>query len=305
MSQSAQRRLLYPMLVLLAGLLAAGCSAAGQEPSGSGLNTAVTTGAVQSTAPEGSASPPSGDAAGTARPSATAGSTALPSAAAQADAEGAAGSVPPGPAAGTGTDSVPAGSSAPAAHSPVPGSAGAATAKASAVPGAAGGASTGPAEASAKPAATARPSDGTKLPDATAKPAAASQPPSPQAAASAPPEVQAETATVSITGDSEHGVILAAAAYDINDSESALELLKRIARKHKIPMEYQGAKGFAYVEGIDNLYEFDHGAESGWMYKVNGAFPGKGAGSYEVQPGDTIEWLYTLDLGKDLGAKAP
>jgi hypothetical protein len=100
-------------------------------------------------------------------------------------------------------------------------------------------------------------------------------------------------------------VILAPAAFEIEQGESALELLKRITRKNKIQMEYQGSKGFAYVEGIDNLYEFDHGAESGWMYKVNGEFPGKGAGSYTVQPGDVIEWLYTLDLGKDLGAKAP
>jgi hypothetical protein len=100
-------------------------------------------------------------------------------------------------------------------------------------------------------------------------------------------------------------VILAAAAYEIKEGESALELLKRITRKAKIQMEYQGAKGFAYVEGIDNLYEFDHGAESGWMYKVNGAFPDKGAGSYTVNPGDTIEWLYTLDLGKDLGNRTP
>ena len=28
-----------------------------------------------------------------------------------------------------------------------------------------------------------------------------------------------------------------------------------------------------YVEGIGNLYEFDCGSESGWMYKVNGWFP--------------------------------
>jgi hypothetical protein len=113
------------------------------------------------------------------------------------------------------------------------------------------------------------------------------------------------TVTLSITGDEERGVILAAAAYDIGKNETALELLKRITRKHKIQMEYQGSKAFAYVEGIDNLYESDHGPESGWMYKVNGEFPSKAAGSWIMSPGDTIEWLYTLDLGKDLGAKAP
>lgn len=303
--QPAQRRLFYPIFILLAALIVAGCSADRQESAHSGQTTAANSGAVQSAAPEGRASPPAVDAAASARPSEPAGSTAQPSAGTQADVEAAGGSAPPEPTAGTGTDSVPAGTSAQAAHSPVPGTAGAAAAKASAAPGAGGGASAGPAEASAKPAATARPSAGTKPPGATAKPAAGQQPPSPQAAASAPPEVQTNTATVSIIGDSEHGVILAAAAYEIKDGESAIELLKRLTRKLKIPMEYQGAKGFAYVEGIDNLYEFDHGAESGWMFKVNGEFLNKGAGSYTVQSGDTIEWLYTLDLGKDLGAKAP
>lgn len=100
-------------------------------------------------------------------------------------------------------------------------------------------------------------------------------------------------------------MILAAAEYEIQKNESALALLKRITRAQKIQMEYQGSGTFAYVEGIDNLYESDHGPESGWMYKVNGEFPSKAAGSWTLQPGDTIEWLYTLDLGKDLGAKAP
>ncbi|WP_148449123.1 DUF4430 domain-containing protein, partial [Paenibacillus ihuae] len=155
--------------------------------------------------------------------------------------------------------------------------------------------------------AAASPSAGAKPPaaNATARPAATPQPAATAAAASVQPAAEAATAVISITGDEEHGVILAPAAYEIKEGETALELLKRITRSSKIQMEYQGAKAFAYVEGIDNLYEFDHGAESGWMYKVNGAFPDKGAGSYTVNPGDTIEWLYTLDLGKDLGAKAP
>ncbi|GGF83934.1 hypothetical protein GCM10010912_31420 [Paenibacillus albidus] len=110
---------------------------------------------------------------------------------------------------------------------------------------------------------------------------------------------------MSIVGDEEHGTILAATEVEVEKGDSVLDLLKRITRGNKVQMEFSGAKGFAYVEGIDNLYEFDRGAESGWMYRVNGEFPSKSAGAYTVTPGDTIEWLYTLDLGKDLGAKAP
>ncbi|MEK8211500.1 DUF4430 domain-containing protein [Paenibacillus sp. FSL L8-0463] len=305
MSKQSKRWLFYPLLLLLAVVLLTGCSSGERQSAGSDLNSVADTTATQSSAPDNAASPQTGDAANTAPPSEPAGAAASPSAEASAALEGAAAPAPPDTASGTVTSPVPAGTKAPATHSKAAGSAGAATAKASAAPGAAGGASAGPAESSAKPAATARPSAGTNKPAATARPAAAvTQPPS-ETAAPAKPAAAESTATVSITGDEEYGVILAPAAFEIEKGESALELLKRITRKNKIQMEYQGSKGFAYVEGIDNLYEFDHGAESGWMYKVNGEFPGKGAGSYTVQPGDVIEWLYTLDLGKDLGAKAP
>lgn len=57
----------------------------------------------------------------------------------------------------------------------------------------------------------------------------------------------------------------------------------------------------AYVEGINNLYEFDCGQLSGWMYNVNGWFPNYGCSKYTVQDGDVINWVYTCNLGKDVG----
>jgi hypothetical protein len=56
-----------------------------------------------------------------------------------------------------------------------------------------------------------------------------------------------------------------------------------------------------YLEGISNLYEFDAGELSGWMYKVNGWFPNYGSSRYQLKQGDVIEWLYTCELGKDIG----
>ncbi|NOU83443.1 DUF4430 domain-containing protein [Paenibacillus sp. LMG 31459] len=171
-------------------------------------------------------------------------------------------------------------------------------APAGAAPGHTGAATPAPAATGspAAPASAATGSPAAPAPAATGKPAATAP-----AATAAP----VNTVTLSITGDEEHGVILAPAAYEIEKNETALELLGRITRQHKIQMEYQGSKTFAYVEGIDNLYEYDHGAESGWMYKVNGEFPSKASGSWVMKPGDTVEWLYTLDLGKDIGAAAP
>ena len=37
------------------------------------------------------------------------------------------------------------------------------------------------------------------------------------------------------------------------------------------------------------------------MYKVNGDFPNYGCSSYKVKNGDTIKWLYTCDMGTDIG----
>ena len=55
-----------------------------------------------------------------------------------------------------------------------------------------------------------------------------------------------------------------------------------------------------YVEGINNIYEFSCGEQSGWMYEVNGVYPGKSCGKYDVEDGDIIKWNYTCKLGKDL-----
>ncbi len=54
-----------------------------------------------------------------------------------------------------------------------------------------------------------------------------------------------------------------------------------------------------YVEGIGNLYEFDCGDLSGWMYKVNEWFPNYGCSLYTLEDNDVICWVYTCDLGYD------
>ena len=59
-----------------------------------------------------------------------------------------------------------------------------------------------------------------------------------------------------------------------------------------------------YIEGINHLYEFDCGEQSGWMYKVNEWFPNYGCSSYELSDGDVIVWCYTCKgLGTDVGAE--
>lgn len=98
-------------------------------------------------------------------------------------------------------------------------------------------------------------------------------------------------------------VPLAPTEMDIKDGDTVLDALITITKKHKIQMDYRGGRGAtAYIEGIANVYEFDRGQGSGWMYRVNGIFPDRGAGVVPLQDGDRVEWLYTTNLGGDLNA---
>ena len=97
------------------------------------------------------------------------------------------------------------------------------------------------------------------------------------------------------------GMILDSYEVRYEDGASAFDVIAAAAKENKIHMEYKGGKKLPYIEGAANLYEFDCGALSGWMYKVNGWFPSFGMGQYKVRRGDTVELVYTCDLGKDVG----
>ncbi len=109
------------------------------------------------------------------------------------------------------------------------------------------------------------------------------------------------TSTISITGD-RGARILPATRVEIRKGDTVYDVLLRVTRQQGIQMEARGSGKTLYVEGINNLYEFDGGPESGWMYQVNGVFPNYSAGVYDLRHGDRIEWRYTRDLGRDIGA---
>ena len=102
-----------------------------------------------------------------------------------------------------------------------------------------------------------------------------------------------------------NGVLLAPAAVEFVEGESAFDVLKRVCRENKIHMEFSETPVYqsAYIEGIGNLYEFDCGEGSGWMYRVNGEFPNVGCSRYALADGDTIDWVYTCDFGADVGGR--
>ncbi len=101
----------------------------------------------------------------------------------------------------------------------------------------------------------------------------------------------------------EDGWILKATKVTFYEGESVFNVLQRTCKQQKIHMEFVNTPIYnsAYIEGIHNLYEFDVGELSGWMYRVNGWFPNYGCSRYQLQDGDTVEWVYTCDLGYDVG----
>ena len=87
------------------------------------------------------------------------------------------------------------------------------------------------------------------------------------------------------------------------EGESAFNVLLREMKKNKIHMEYVMTPIYNsnYIEGIGNLYEFDCGELSGWMYAVNDSSPSLGTTNYILKDGDVVKLLYTCDLGRDIG----
>jgi len=100
-----------------------------------------------------------------------------------------------------------------------------------------------------------------------------------------------------------NGIILPATTVEFKEGETVFDALKLVVRENKIQMQYEGSKGTPYIKGINNLYEFDGGPLSGWMYSVNEVNASYGCNEAKLKNGDVIEWNYTCDMGRDIGNK--
>ena len=103
----------------------------------------------------------------------------------------------------------------------------------------------------------------------------------------------------------ENGILLKVTEAEFGAGESIFDVFRKVLREEKLHFEYVDASAYdsVYIEGIGNLYEFDCGPQSGWMYSVNGTYPGLGCSAYTLSDGDLIVFSYTCDLGADLGAE--
>jgi len=105
--------------------------------------------------------------------------------------------------------------------------------------------------------------------------------------------------TVSLYIRGYKGVVLPRTAVEIQEGDTVLDVLIKVLDENGIAYEIRDG----YVASIADQREFDRGSGSGWMYRINGVFPDVGAGMVKVKDGDRIEFLYTEDLGEDLGRR--
>lgn len=99
------------------------------------------------------------------------------------------------------------------------------------------------------------------------------------------------------------GIVFPKTTVTFYEGESVFNVLLREMKNARVHMEFANVPMYnsAYIEGINNLYEFDCGEISGWMYKVNDWFPNYGCSRYPLQDGDVVEWAYTCNRGEDIG----
>ena len=102
----------------------------------------------------------------------------------------------------------------------------------------------------------------------------------------------------------EDGWVLKPVEITFTTGDTVFDILKKVCQEQGIQLSsrYTPLYKSYYVEGINQLYEFDCGKNSGWMYSVNGVWPDYGCSGYTLHDGDTVVWSYTCDLGRDVGA---
>ena len=68
-----------------------------------------------------------------------------------------------------------------------------------------------------------------------------------------------------------------------------------------IHYNYHAIWAGAYVSAINGWGEFDGGQLSGWMYRVDDEYPAFSSSLYELYDYARVEWIYTRELGEDVG----
>lgn len=85
-------------------------------------------------------------------------------------------------------------------------------------------------------------------------------------------------------------------ALPFKDGETALDLFIKTCQSQSIAYSLKGS----YIASVNGIAEFDYGAQSGWIYTVNGESMSVGCDSYLPKDGDIIEFKYITEYEENI-----
>lgn len=89
--------------------------------------------------------------------------------------------------------------------------------------------------------------------------------------------------------------IVARTVVRVKKGATVYDVLSRVCKDNGIALDAKmSAYGTYYVKGINNLYEFMAGGNSGWVYLVNNKSPNVGCSGYQLSDGEEIVWKYVV-----------
>jgi len=102
----------------------------------------------------------------------------------------------------------------------------------------------------------------------------------------------------------EDGYILKKTKVEFEDGDTVYDILVKVCKEENIQIESTESPTYStvYIEGIANIYEFDCGSTSGWMYSVNDEYINYGCSNYKVKAGDDIKWTFSCVTEDTLAA---
>ena len=93
------------------------------------------------------------------------------------------------------------------------------------------------------------------------------------------------TFSVSVYSYTENGYIIEQIELTYTEQVSPVKVLCEIEGSET---EISGG----YIKSAFGLKEKQHGAESGWIYMINGVAPPISAAQYKMKSGDKLDWIY-------------
>ncbi|MGL6174320.1 MAG: DUF4430 domain-containing protein [Cellulosilyticaceae bacterium] len=105
-----------------------------------------------------------------------------------------------------------------------------------------------------------------------------------------------------ISGPSGETVILPETDVAISIGETVLDATLRVLEENNIPFEVAGFGKDAYILSINGIAQYEKGPQSRWLYNIDGEYPPTSPAEYYLKEDQRLEWIYTVDGGKDIGA---